>query len=102
MAKVTDVAVAALQAYFETGDKPLATEYAAVMTAIQEAAQDHEHTPDGGSGSGTGDAGAVGYLTHGADASKTATPVPGQVYSADDTSKFYVCFTASVWTQTYP
>ena len=102
MAKVTDVVVAALQAYFETGDKPLESEYAIVMTAIQEAAQDHEHTASGGTGSGTGDAGAVGYLTHGADASKTVTPVPGQVYSADDASKFYVCFTVNVWTQIYP
>lgn len=102
MAKVTDVVVAALQAYFEQGDKPLEAEYASVILAIQEAAQDHEHTPSGGTGSGTGDAGAVGYLTHGNDAAKTATPAKGQVYVAEDSSKFYACFTVNVWTQIYP
>jgi len=102
MAKVTDVVVATLQSYFETGDKPTEAQYAELIEAIQEAAQDHEHTPSGGSGSGTGDAGAVGYLANGADSSKTATPEPGMVYVATDTSKVYVCFTINVWTQIYP
>ena len=102
MAKVTDVVVAALQAYFEQGDKPIEAQYSEVILAIQEAAQDHEHTPSGGTGTGTGDAGAVGYLVHGNDASKTATPAKGQIYVAEDTSMLYVCFVVNVWTQVYP
>lgn len=102
MAKVTDAVIVALVGFFETGDKPGGDEYEALITAIQEAAQDHEHTGSGGSGSGTGDASPVKTLANGADASKTATPSPGMVYVATDASKFYVCFTVNVWTQVYP
>jgi len=40
---------------------PDGTDFVNLITAIQEAAQDHEHKAAGGSGSGTGDAGQVGY-----------------------------------------
>ena len=33
----------------------------------------------------------------GVDASKTATPVPGEVYIATDTNKVYICFVANTW-----
>lgn len=102
MAKVTDAAIAAIVAVFETGDKPTGANYATLITAIQEAAQDHEHVPAGGPGTGAGDASVIDNLAFGPDASKTATPAVGQVYIASDTSKQYTCFTVNVWTQIYP
>ena len=102
MAKVTDAVITALQALFETGDKPTGANYATVMTAIQEAAQDHQHNAAGGTGTGAGDASVITSLLAGADASKTATPVVGSKYIATDTNKEYTCFTANVWTQIHP
>jgi len=102
VAKVTDERVLTLEGYFDTGDKPQEGEYADLIAAIQEAAQDHEHSATGGSGSGTGDASLIKFLDGGADAAKTATPAVMQVYVATDTNKFYVCFTVNVWTQVYP
>lgn len=102
MAKVTDEAIAAIVAVFETGDKPIGSNYETLITAIQEAAQDHEHGPAGGTGTGAGDASAINNLAYGPDASKTATPAVGMVYVASDTSKQYTCFTVNIWTQIYP
>ena len=59
MSKVTDAVIAAIKARFENGDVPDGTDFVNLITAIQEAAQDHEHSAAGGSGSGTGDAGQV-------------------------------------------
>jgi len=61
MSKVTDAAIAAIKAKFENGDVPDGTDFVNLITAIQEAAQDHEHKAAGGSGSGTGDAGQVDH-----------------------------------------
>ena len=61
MSKMTDAAKAAIVAVFENGDVPDATNFAAMIEAIQEAAQDHEHNAGGGTGSGTGDASKVAY-----------------------------------------
>lgn len=102
MSKVTDGVIAAIVGFFETGDKPAGPQYEVLITAIQEAAQDHEHGPAGGTGTGTGDASAINNLAFGPDASKTATPAVGQVYIATDTSKQYTCFLVNVWTQIYP
>jgi len=102
MAKVTDAAIAALVGFFKTGDKPGGVQYEALITAIQEAAQDHEHNSAGGTGTGAGDASAIDSLKYGPDASKTATPAVGMVYIATDTTKQYTCFLVNVWTQIYP
>jgi len=102
VAKVTDERVLALEAFFDTGDKPTEVQYADLIAAVQEAAQDHEHNAAGGSGSGTGDASPIKFLDNGADASKTATPTVGQGYVATDTNKLYICFTVNIWTQVYP
>jgi len=61
MSKVTDAAIAAIVAKFENGDVPDGTDFSTLITAVQEAAQDHEHNAGGGSGAGTGDAGQVVY-----------------------------------------
>jgi len=63
MSKVTDAVIAALIAKFETGDIPDGTDFSSFIEAVQEAAQDHEHNAEGGSGSGTGDAGKVAWST---------------------------------------
>ena len=59
MSKVDSTRIAAVKANFETGDKVTETSLADLIDAIAEAAQDHEHAATGGSGSGTGDAGAI-------------------------------------------
>ena len=56
MAKVDSSAVAALKAFFETGDTLTEANFASLMDAIADAAEDHEHVSGGGAGSGTGDA----------------------------------------------
>lgn len=61
MSKVTDAVKAAILAKFENGDVPDGTDFSNLITAIQEAAQDHEHNAEGGSGSGTGDASQVAW-----------------------------------------
>jgi len=39
-----------------------------------------------------------GDISHGADASKSATPSVGDIYLATDTQKLYFCYTALTWT----
>jgi len=56
MSKVTSERIAVIKAFFETGDTVTEATLADLIDAIAEAAEDHEHTPLGGSGSGTGDA----------------------------------------------
>lgn len=102
MAKVTNAAIAALVALFETGDKPTGPNYETLIETIREAAQDHEHNAAGGTGTGGGDASVIDNLKYGPDASKTATPAVGMVYIGTDTTKQYTCFTVNVWTQIYP
>lgn len=56
MAKVDDARLNALKALFETDDTISQITVWDLLDAIQEAAQDHEHSATGGPGSGTGDA----------------------------------------------
>lgn len=63
MAKVTNEALAIIAAKFANGYVPDGVDFAALIDAVQEAAQDHEHSAAGGSGSGTGDAGQVAWST---------------------------------------
>jgi hypothetical protein len=56
MSKVTDARIAAIKALFGTGSKLTEDNFAALIDAIQEAAQEHQHVSGGGAGSGTGDA----------------------------------------------
>lgn len=98
MAKVSDVRVDELEAQFQTGKRPPQESYWDIFKAIQEAAQEHEHVPDGGPGSGTGDACPVAFLAVGLDEDKSAEPLPGEVFVAIDTTRFYLCFELGVWT----
>jgi len=63
MSKVSDAVINALKAKFETGDIPDGPDFSEFLDAVQEAAQDHEHNAEGGSGSGTGDASKVAWST---------------------------------------
>lgn len=90
-----------LQGRFETGDKPTQADFFALIAAIQEAAQEHEHTPSGGPGTDTGDAAPVKFLHAGLEEHKPASPTPGQVYIATDTLKVYLCFAPESWTVIY-
>jgi len=56
MSKVTDAQIAAIKALFGTGSKLEEDNFADLIDAIQEAAQEHQHVSGGGAGSGTGDA----------------------------------------------
>jgi len=40
----------------------------------------------------------AGDISTGVDASKSTSPVAGDIYVATDTSKFYLCFTTGTWT----
>ena len=59
MSKVNDTRIAAIKANFQTGAKLTEANLADLIDAIAEAAQAHQHTPSGGDGSGTGDAGPI-------------------------------------------
>ena len=59
MSKVTDARIAAIKALFETGDRLTEENFADLVDAIQEAAQEHEHVSGGGAGSGTGNAAPI-------------------------------------------
>ena len=59
MSKVTDARIAAIKALFKTGDKLTEENFADLVDAIQEAAEDHEHVSGGGAGSGTGNAAPI-------------------------------------------
>lgn len=59
MTKVTDAHINDIKALFETGDAPDGDDFSTLITAVQEAAQDHEHKSTGGAGTGTGDAAAL-------------------------------------------
>jgi len=59
MSKVDNTRIAAIKALFETGDTLTEQNFANLIDAIQEAAQEHEHVPGGGPGSGTGNAAPI-------------------------------------------
>jgi hypothetical protein len=98
MAKVNAARIAALKALYERGDTITEQNFANLIDAIAEAAQEHEHVASGGAGTGTGDAGPVINLQNGLDADKPDSPAPGDIYIATDTTKFYICYTEGVWT----
>lgn len=97
MSKVDELRRDALEAQFVTGSRPPEESYWDVFKAIQEAAQEHEHTPAGGPGTGTGDAAPVAFLALGDDTDKPEVPLPGQVYVAVDTQRLLVCFEEGTW-----
>lgn len=99
MAKVDSSAIAAIKTYFEEGDTLSETGFYLLIEAIAEAAEDHEHVSTGGPSSGTGDASAIVNLDSGLAAAKEVTPAVGDCYVETDTDKFYVCYSAGVWTQ---
>jgi hypothetical protein len=99
VSKVTSARIAAIKANFEHSDTMTETNLADWIDAIAEAAQAHGHTASGGDGTGTGDAGPVVNLQSGTAANKPETPAVGDVYLETDTSKLYVCFSASAWTE---
>ncbi|MBC8264174.1 MAG: hypothetical protein H8E47_08645 [Anaerolineales bacterium] len=59
MSKVTDARIAAIKALFGTGHTLEEDNFADLVDAIQEAAQEHEHVSGGGAGSGTGNAAPI-------------------------------------------
>jgi len=56
MGKYDDTVTYLLKTYFATGYIPDGDNFADVIEAIRDGIQEHEHSPDGGAGSGTGDA----------------------------------------------
>jgi hypothetical protein len=50
-----------LKSYFEAGDKPTQEQWHALIQAIQDGIEGHEHKRGGGCDSGTGDAAPVGF-----------------------------------------
>ena len=99
MSKADSAQIAAIKAYFEEGDPLSETGFYTLIDALADAAEDHEHVATGGPGSGTGDAGAVRNLESGLAAAKPGSPAVGDCYVETNTSKFYVCYSAGVWTQ---
>jgi hypothetical protein len=99
MSKVDSSRIAAIKAHFEEGDELTEAGFYLLIDALAEAAQEHEHVSTGGAGSGTGDAGPVDNLRSGTAAAKPASPAVGDCYVETDTEKFYVCFSAGVWTE---
>jgi len=59
MAKVTSTRIAAIKGHFKHAEVITEDNLSDLVDAIAEAAQEHEHTVDGGPGSGTGNAGPV-------------------------------------------
>lgn len=98
MPKVDAAAVAALKADLEDGDRLTATALAALIDAIADAAEDHEHRSGAGPGSGTGDATPVANVQHGMEYARPGSPLVGDVWVETDTFRFMVCHTAGVWT----
>ena len=99
MSKVDSSTIAALKALFTTGSTLLETNFADLIDAIADAAEDHQHVSTGGAGSGTGDAGPVINLQSGTAAEKPGTPAVGDIYVETDTSKVYACYTTGNWTE---
>jgi len=87
MSKVSDALINALKAKFETGDIPDGPDFSEFLDAVQEAAQDHEHNAEGGSGSGTGDAGQVAWDT---GLSGKPETFPPEEHGDDAHSKNYI------------
>jgi len=99
MSKVTDARIAAVKALFETGSKLEEDNFADLIDAIQEAAQEHEHVSAGGADSGTGNARPVVNLQSGTAAQKPESPAIGDIYVETDTSEVYACYAAGSWTE---
>lgn len=64
MAKVNAARIAGLKALFEAGDVLTEQNFADLIDAIAEAAEEHEHVAGGGAGSGTGNAAPVGVTRY--------------------------------------
>jgi hypothetical protein len=65
MSKFTQAVVDNIKARFESGDIPTGADFTAWIQDIADGIEAHEHTAEGGPGSGTGDASAVPVATHG-------------------------------------
>jgi len=59
MGKFTDEFTNTLKGYFETGDIPTEAQLHMLLEGIRDGIQEHEHNPDGGADSGTGDAAPI-------------------------------------------
>lgn len=99
MPKVDAAAIAALKAALEDGDRLTEAALAALIDAIADAAEDHEHRSGAGPGSGTGDATPIANVQHGMEYARPASPLVGDVWVETDTFKFFVCYVEGGWTQ---
>lgn len=99
MPKVDAAAIAAIKAHFEEGDKLSEIGFYALIDALADAAEDHEHHSAGGPGSGTGDAAPVANVQHGMEYARPPSPNVGDLWVETDTYKFYVCYVTDAWTQ---
>jgi hypothetical protein len=99
VSKVDDTRTTDLKASFELGDLQTEQKFADLITAIAEAAQEHEHISGGGAGSGTGDAAPIANVQHGPPASLPGSPNAGDLYIDTQLNRLFVAFTAGFWTQ---
>ncbi|MBC8264173.1 MAG: hypothetical protein H8E47_08640 [Anaerolineales bacterium] len=99
MSKVDSTRIADLKAAFELGDTLSEQKFADLITAIAEAAQEHEHVSGGGAGSGTGDAASIVNVRHGAPSNLPGSPNAGDLYIDTQLNRLFVAFTAGFWTQ---
>ena len=99
MSKVDSTRIEDLKATFELGDTLSEQKFADLITAIAEAAQEHEHVSGGGAGSGTGNAAPVVNLRHGAPASLPGSPSAGDLFIDTQLNRLFVAFTPGFWTQ---
>jgi hypothetical protein len=99
MAKVNGSRITAIKGHFQHAAVITQDNLADLIDAIAEAAEAHQHTASGGDGSGSGDAGPVVNLQHGATAQKPVDPEVGDVYLETDTAKLFACFSAGSWTE---
>jgi adenosylcobinamide amidohydrolase len=80
MAKVNAARIAALKALYELGDTLTEQNFADLIDAIAEAAQEHEHVANGGPGTGTGNAFAVGTTRYAGPITVGVTAVAPAVF----------------------
>jgi len=99
MAKVDSSRIEDLKASFELGDTLSEQKFADLITAIAEAAQEHEHVASGGAGSGTGNAAPIVNLRHGPPSSLPGSPNAGDFYVDTQLNRLFVAFSAGFWTQ---
>jgi len=88
-----------LKAVFELGDTLSEQKFVNLITAIAEAAQEHEHVSGGGAGSGTGNAAPIVNAQHGPPADRPGSPNAGDLFVDTQLDRLFVAFTSGFWTQ---